>query len=95
MGAVLLAAGAHGKRMALPHARVMIHQPLGGASGQATDIEIQANEILRIRKLLNDLMSKHTGQPLDVIQRDTERDFFLDAQEAMSYGLIDLVIEHR
>lgn len=95
MGAVLLAAGAHGKRMALPHARVMIHQPLGGASGQATDIEIQANEILRIRKLLNEILSKHTGQPLEVIRRDTERDFFLEAEEAHTYGLIDLVVEHR
>jgi ATP-dependent Clp protease, protease subunit len=95
MGAVLLAAGARGKRMALPHARVMIHQPLGGASGQATDIEIQANEILRIRKLLNEILSKHTGQPLETIRRDTERDFFLDAEEAQTYGLIDLVVEHR
>jgi ATP-dependent Clp protease protease subunit len=95
MGAVLLAAGAPGKRMALPHARVMIHQPLGGASGQATDIEIQAKEMLRIRKLLNGLLSKHTGQPLEVIQRDTERDFFLEAQEAKAYGLIDQVVEHR
>jgi ATP-dependent Clp protease protease subunit len=95
MGAVLLAAGAPGKRMALPHARVMIHQPLGGASGQATDIEIQANEILRIRKLLNEILSKHTGQPLEVIRRDTERDFFLEANEAQTYGLIDLVVEHR
>jgi ATP-dependent Clp protease, protease subunit len=95
MGAVLLAAGARGKRMALPHARVMIHQPLGGASGQATDIEIQANEILRIRKLLNEILSKHTGQPLDVIRHDTERDFFLEAEEAQTYGLIDLVVEHR
>ncbi|MCU0489036.1 MAG: ATP-dependent Clp protease proteolytic subunit [Anaerolineales bacterium] len=95
MGAVLLAAGAAGKRMALPHARVMIHQPLGGASGQATDIEIQANEILRIRLLLNEILSKHTRQPLEVIKRDTERDFFLNAEEARNYGLIDLVIEHR
>jgi ATP-dependent Clp protease protease subunit len=95
MGAVLLAAGAAGKRMALPHARVMIHQPLGGASGQATDIEIQANEILRIRQLLNEILSKHTHQPLEVIKHDTERDFFLTAEEARNYGLIDLVIEHR
>lgn len=95
MGAVLLAAGAVGKRMALPHARVMIHQPLGGASGQATDIEIQANEILRIRQLLNEILSKHTRQPLEVIKHDTERDFFLTADEARKYGLIDLVIEHR
>jgi len=95
MGAVLLAAGAHGKRMALPHARVMIHQPLGGASGQATDIEIQAKEILRMRKLLNQILSKHTGQSLEVIQHDTERDFFLEATEALAYGLIDLVVEHR
>jgi ATP-dependent Clp protease protease subunit len=95
MGAVLLAAGAPGKRMALPHARVMIHQPLGGASGQATDIEIQAKEMLRIRKLLNGILSKHTGQSLEVIQRDTERDFFLEAQDAKTYGLIDQVVEHR
>jgi ATP-dependent Clp protease, protease subunit len=95
MGAVLLAAGAHGKRMALPHARVMIHQPLGGASGQATDIEIQAKEILRMRRLLNGILSKHSGQPLEVIQRDTERDFFLEASEAVAYGLIDRVVEHR
>jgi ATP-dependent Clp protease, protease subunit len=95
MGAVLLAAGARGKRMAMPHARVMIHQPLGGASGQATDVEIQAREMLRMRKLLNELLSKHTGQSLAVIQRDTERDFFLEAQEAKAYGLIDQVVEHR
>lgn len=95
MGAVLLAAGAAGKRMALPHARIMIHQPLGGASGQATDIEIQANEILRIRHLLNEILSKHTHQTLEVIKHDTERDFFLTADEARKYGLIDLVIEHR
>jgi ATP-dependent Clp protease protease subunit len=95
MGAVLLAGGAPGKRMALPHARVMIHQPLGGASGQATDIEIQAKEMLRIRSLLNQILSKHTGQSLDVIRRDTERDFFLVASEAKAYGLIDQVVEHR
>ena len=95
MGAVLLAGGAPGKRMALPHARVMIHQPLGGASGQATDIEIQAKEMLRIRSLLNQILSKHTGQSLEVIRRDTERDFFLEAPDAKAYGLIDQVVEHR
>lgn len=95
MGAVLLAGGAPGKRMALPHARVMIHQPLGGASGQATDIEIQAKEMLRIRSLLNQILSKHTGQSLEVIRKDTERDFFLVASEAKAYGLIDQVVEHR
>ncbi|MCU0485559.1 MAG: ATP-dependent Clp protease proteolytic subunit [Anaerolineales bacterium] len=95
MGAVLLAGGAPGKRMALPHARVMIHQPLGGASGQATDIEIQAKEMLRIRSLLNQILSKHTGQSLEVIRRDTERDFFLEAPDAKAYGLIDQVVAHR
>lgn len=95
MGAFLLAAGAPGKRLALPHSRIMIHQPLGGVQGrrQATDIEIEANEILRIRDELNQIMSHHTGQPLEKIERDTDRDFFMSAEEAKAYGLIDKVIE--
>ncbi|MDD4601852.1 ATP-dependent Clp protease proteolytic subunit [bioreactor metagenome] len=92
MAAVLLTAGAKGKRYALPYARVMIHQPLGGAQGQATDIEIHAREILRMRGLLNDILVSHTGQPLENIQRDTERDFFMSSQQAKEYGLIDSVI---
>ena len=92
MGAFILCAGAKGKRLALPHARVLIHQPLGGAQGQATDIEIQAKEILRIKKQLNELMSMHTGQPVKQIEKDTDRDFIMTAQEAKEYGLIDQVI---
>lgn len=92
MAAVLLAAGAQGKRYALPYARVMIHQPLGGAQGQATDIEIHAREILRMRGLLNDILVNHTGQPLENIQRDTERDFFMSSQQAKDYGIIDSVV---
>ncbi|CAD5977500.1 ATP-dependent Clp protease proteolytic subunit [Planktothrix tepida] len=95
MGAFLLAAGSPGKRLALPHARIMIHQPLGGARGQATDIEIEAKEILRIRSLLNDILASRTGQTLEKIQKDTDRDYFLSAQEAKDYGLIDQVIEER
>lgn len=95
MGAFLLSAGAHGKRMSLPHSRIMIHQPLGGAQGQATDIEIQAKEILYHKKKLNDLLAEHTGQSMDRIQDDTERDFFMSAEEAKEYGLIDQVIERR
>jgi len=95
MGAFLLAAGSPGKRLALPHARIMIHQPLGGARGQATDIEIEAREILRIRSLLNDILVSRTGQTLAKIQKDTDRDYFLSAQEAKDYGLIDQVIEER
>lgn len=91
-GAVLLAAGQKGRRFALPNARIMIHQPLGGAQGQATDIEIQTKEILRFKKLLNDIMAKHTGQPLAKIEKDSDRDFYMDAQEAVKYGLIDEVI---
>lgn len=91
-GAVLLAAGEKGHRFALPNARIMIHQPLGGAQGQATDIEIQTKEILRIKKLLNDIMAKHTGQALAKIEHDTDRDFFMDATEALKYGIIDEVI---
>ena len=93
MGAVLLAAGAAGKRWSLPHSRIMIHQPLGGFQGQATDIEIHAREILRMREELNHILSRHTGQKLEVLQRDTERDFFLDGVQAMDYGIIDKVIE--
>ncbi|MFH2033455.1 MAG: ATP-dependent Clp endopeptidase proteolytic subunit ClpP [Candidatus Margulisiibacteriota bacterium] len=92
MGALLLAAGDQGKRFALPNSRIMIHQPLGGAQGQATDIQIQTQEILRIKGILNDIMSKHTGQPLAKIEKDTDRDFYMSAQQAVEYGLIDEVI---
>jgi ATP-dependent Clp protease protease subunit len=95
MGAFLLTAGAKGKRYALPNARTMIHQPSGGAQGQATDIDIQAKEILIIRERLNLLMAKHTGQDVETIRRDTERDNFMDAQTSASYGLVDQVIEQR
>ncbi|NET46652.1 ATP-dependent Clp endopeptidase proteolytic subunit ClpP [Okeania sp. SIO2B3] len=91
MGAFLLSGGTKGKRMSLPHARIMIHQPLGGAQGQATDIEIQAREILYLKKYLNDCLADHTGQPIEKIVEDTERDFFMSATEAMEYGLIDQV----
>lgn len=92
MASVLLTAGARGKRFALPHSQIMIHQPLGGVQGQATEIEIHAREILRMRKELNGLLSQHTGQPLDVIQKDTERDNFMTAEEAKAYGLIDEIL---
>jgi len=92
MGAFLLAGGAKGKRMALPSSRIMIHQPLGGAQGQAVEIEIQAKEILYIKQRLNEMLAEHTGQPLDRLADDTERDFFMSAQEAKDYGLIDNVI---
>jgi len=95
MGAMLLAGGAKGKRLALPHSRIMIHQPSGGAQGQASDIEIQANEIIKIRKELNVLLSLHTGQTEDQIAKDTERDNFMSANEALEYGLVDKVIEPR
>jgi ATP-dependent Clp protease protease subunit len=95
MGALLLAGGASGKRFALPHSRMMIHQPSGGASGQASDIEIQANEIIKIRKRLNEIMAHHTGQDIEVIARDTERDNFMSAEEGVRYGLVDKVIERR
>lgn len=95
MGAFLLAAGAKGKRFALPNSRIMIHQPLGGAQGQATDIEIHAREILRTREQLNRILSERTGQPLEKIQADTERDYFMTSNEAQTYGLVDKVIEHR
>jgi ATP-dependent Clp protease protease subunit len=95
MGAFLLSAGAKGKRMSLPHSRVMIHQPLGGAQGQATDIEIQAKEILYLKRRLNECLSDHTGQPLERIEQDTERDFYMSAKEAADYGLIDQVIDRK
>ncbi len=95
MGAFLLGGGAKGKRYCLPNARTMIHQPSGGAQGQATDIEIQAREILELRKRLNRLMAEHTGQPIDVIERDTERDRFMSAEESREYGLIDEVVTSR
>ncbi len=95
MGAFLLASGAEGKRIALPNSRVMIHQPTGGARGQASDIKIHAEEILYTRKRLNDLLSKHTKQPLKVIDKDTDRDFFMSAEEALNYGIVDKIIEKR
>jgi len=95
MGSFLLAAGARGKRYALPYARIMLHQPLGGVQGQATDIDIHAREILRMKDLLNELLAKHTGQPKERIAHDTERDFFMSAQQAKEYGIIDEVITVR
>ncbi len=95
MGAFLLSAGTKGKRMSLPNSRIMIHQPLGGAQGQATDIEIQAKEILYIKKTLNDALADHTGQPIEKITEDTERDFFMSPSEAVEYGLIDQVIDRH
>ncbi|MBI3560724.1 MAG: ATP-dependent Clp endopeptidase proteolytic subunit ClpP [Gammaproteobacteria bacterium] len=95
MGALLLTAGAKGKRYALPHSRTMIHQPLGGFQGQASDIEIHAREILQIRERLNDVLSKHTGQPLERIAQDTDRDFFMSAEESVKYGLVDQVLVKR
>jgi ATP-dependent Clp protease, protease subunit len=95
MGALLLTAGAKNKRYALPHARMMIHQPIGGFQGQATDIDIQAKEMLKVKENLNNILVKHTGQPMDKVSRDTERDFFMSSQEAVEYGLIDKVITKR
>lgn len=95
MGALLLAAGEAGKRYALPNARILIHQPLGGAQGQATDIDIQAKEILRIREKLAGILSHHTGQPVEKVHVDTERDFYMGGEEAKEYGIIDSVIEKR
>lgn len=95
MGAILLAAGAKGKRFALPNATVMIHQPLGGAQGQATDIQIQANEIVRVRARLTEILARHTGRSSDEIARDIERDHYMTAEEARAYGVVDSVIEHR
>jgi len=91
-GTILLAAGTPGRRFALPNATIHIHQPVGGARGQASDIQIQAEEILRLRKLLNSILSQHTHQPLERIERDTDRDFYMDAQQAVEYGLVDQVI---
>ena len=95
MGALLLAAGERSKRFALPNSRVMIHQPMGGFSGQASDVEIHAKEILYLRQRLNEIMAKHTGKPLDVISHDTERDFFMGAQDAVKYGIVDKVLVSR
>jgi ATP-dependent Clp protease protease subunit len=95
MGAVLLAAGTKGKRFALPNARIMIHQPLGGSQGQATDIEIQTKEILRMKKRLNEILSEHTGKPIKTIEKDTDRDFFMSAAEAVAYGLVDEVVTKK
>ena len=92
MGAVLLLAGAKGKRQALPNARIMIHQPMGGAQGQATDIEIQAKEILRMKGRLNEIIARHTGQPLERVEKDSDRDYFMGAQEARAYGIVDEVV---
>lgn len=93
MGALILAAGESGKRYSLPNSRIMIHQPLGGAQGQATDIDIQAREILRMREMLNEILAKHTGQKMKRIQDDTDRDFFMSGEQAKEYGLVDSVIE--
>jgi ATP-dependent Clp protease protease subunit len=92
-GTVLLTAGTKGRRYALPHATIHMHQPLGGAQGQATDIAIQAKQIMHLKTLLNGVMAKHTGQPLEVIERDLDRDYYLDAQQAVDYGLVDQLIE--
>ena len=95
MGAVLLCAGTKGKRFALPNSRIMIHQPLGGSQGQATDIEIQTKEILRMKRRLNEILADHTGKPLKTIEKDTDRDFFMSAEEAVKYGLVDEVVTKK
>ncbi len=95
MGALLLAAGAEGKRFALPHSRIMLHQPMGGFQGQATDVDIQAKEILRLREELNKILAHHTKKPLDQIARDTERDFYMSGVQAIEYGIVDKVLYHR
>lgn len=95
MAAVLLAAGAKGKRYALKHSRIMLHQPIGAFQGQATEVEIQAKEILRLREILNEILAKHTGQDKEKIRKDTERDFYMSSEEALSYGLIDKILEKR
>jgi ATP-dependent Clp protease protease subunit len=95
MGAVLLAAGTKGKRFALPHSRVMLHQPIGGAGGQAADIAIHAKEIVRVKNNLNEIIQKHSGQDLEVIARDTDRNFYMSAEEARAYGLIDEILTKR
>jgi len=92
MGAVLLAAGTKGKRYALPHSRIMIHQPMGGVSGQAIDIKIHAEEIMTLRRMINEILSKHTGQPMEKIEKDTDRNFFMSAEDAKKYGIVDKVI---
>ena len=95
MAAILLAAGTKGKRYALPHSRIMIHQPMGGVQGQATDIEIHAKEIIKLKNMLNQILSKHTGQPIEKIEKDTDRNFFMSPEEAKEYGIIDEVITSR
>ena len=95
MGAVLLTSGAEGKRIALPNSRIMIHQPMGGMQGQASDIEIHAKEILKTRAKLNEILAKHTGRPLEKIEADTDRDFYMSAEEAQEYGIVDKIIEKR
>ncbi len=95
MAAVLLASGAAGKRYALPHSRIMLHQPIGSFQGQATDVDIQAREILRLREMLNHILAKHTGQSMDRIQQDTERDFYMSSEEAQKYGIIDKILTER
>jgi ATP-dependent Clp protease, protease subunit len=95
MGALLLAGGAKGKRFALPNARVLIHQVAGGYEGQATDIEIHAREVLNLRQRLDEIIAEHTGRPVDQVRQDTERDYFMSAEEAKTYGIIDSVIAHR
>jgi ATP-dependent Clp protease protease subunit len=95
MGALLLAAGAKEKRFSLPHSRILIHQPLGAFQGQATDVEIQAKEILRMREQLNEILSNHTGQPMEKVQKDTDRDFFMSGKQAREYGIVDKVIVQR
>ena len=95
MGAFLLSSGTKGKRIALPHSEIMIHQPLGGAKGQATDIQIQAEQILRIKRTLNEILAENTGKPLEVIEKDTDRDNYMTAQQALEYGLIDQILTHR
>ncbi len=94
-GAILLAAGEKGKRFALPHSRIMLHQPAGGAQGQAVDIDIHAREILKVRETLNEILSHHTGQPVDTIAKDTDRDFFMSAEDSKSYGIIDDILTNR
>ena len=95
MGALLLAGGAEGKRMALPNSKILIHQVSGGFSGQASDIEIHAKEIIDVRQRLDEIIAKHTGQPLEKVAKDTERDYFMSAEEAKEYSIVDRVIEHR
>ena len=95
MGAFLLSSGTKGKRLALPHSEIMIHQPLGGARGQATDIQIQAEQILRVKRTLNEILAANTGKPLEVIERDTDRDNYMTAEQALEYGLVDKIIAKR